>query len=207
MKKTFLDKLILHPLLIVVIIAGALVLAATLIRKHFEDMEVFKVQIVSSNAIDLTPTQIRSIQRIGRWEFLAISDEELVDSIRHRTLQKDDRLVRIYHGTLRLGVDLTQSQEGWVFAHGDTVSLTLPPIGLLSEHFIDEARTRAFYERGTWDARAKEQMYQKAARQMKRRCLTPANIRQAQDNAQAQLSSLFRTFGFRHVEVRFVSQK
>lgn len=189
--------------LLTVLIAGALILAATLLRKHFEDTELLGVQLVSSNAIDLTPTQIRSIERIGRWEFLAIADEELVDTIRHRALQKDDRLVRIYHGTLRLGVDLSHCREGWVLAHGDTVSLTLPPVGLLSEHFIDEARTRAFYERGTWDARAKEQMYQKAARQMKNRCLTPTNIRQAEDNARNQMSPLFRTFGFRHVEVRF----
>jgi len=185
------------------ITAGVLILAALFVRKHFEDMDLLSVQLVSSNAIDLTPSQIRSIQRIGRWEFLAISDEELVDTLRPRTFQKDDRLVRIYHGTLRLGVDLQRCQDDWVRPHGDTVSLTLPPIQLLSEHFIDEARTRAFYESGPWDARAKEQMYQKAARQMRQRCLTPANIRQAQEGAQAQLTSLFRTFGFQHVEVSF----
>ena len=188
------------------IISGLLILAAFFVRKHFEDMDLLSLQLVSSNAIDLTPTQIRSIERIGRWEFLAISDEELVDTLRNRTFQKDDRLVRIYHGTLRLGVDLARCEEGWVQPQGDTVRLTLPPIQLLSENFIDEARTRAFYERGPWDARAKEQMYQKAARQMKQRCLTPTNIRQAEDNARAQFSSLFRTFGFNHVEVQFSSE-
>ena len=190
-----------------IIISGILILAAFLVRKHFEDMDLLSVQLVSSNAIDLTPTQIRSIERIGRWEFLAISDEELVDTLRNRTFQKDDRLVRIYHGTLRLGVDLARCEEGWVQTLGDTVRLTLPPIQLLSDNFIDEARTRSFYERGTWDARAKEQMYQKAARQMKQRCLSHANIQQAQDNARTQFTSLFRTFGFAHVNIQFASGK
>ena len=187
----------------IVLTSVLLVLAALLLRKCNEDRNLLAVEVVSSNAIDLTPAQIRSIQRIGRWEFLAITDEELVDTIRHRTLGRDDRLVRIYHGTLRLGIDLSECQEGWIFTHGDTVFLTLPPVHLLSDQFIDEARTRAFYEKGTWDARAKEQMYQKAARQMKRRSLTPANFRQAEDNARRQLTTLFHSFGFNHTEIRF----
>ena len=201
MKKTLIDRLLNHQLLLVVLISVTLVLGASYIRKHFEDMELLSVQLVSSTAIDLTPTQIRSIERIGKWEFLTISDEEMVDTIRHRTFQKDNRLVRIYHGTLRLGINLAECKDGWVTTHGDTVSLSLPPISLLTEQFIDEARTRSFYENGTWDASAKEQMYQKAARQMKRRCLTPSNYRLAEDNARTQLTTLFRSFGFNHVEM------
>ena len=87
--------------------------------------------------------------------------------------------------------------------HGDTIEVALPPVGLLSERFIDEARTRAFFESGTWDARAKEQMYRKAARQMRRRCLTPSNIEQARENGREQMTALFRTFGFSTVEVKF----
>lgn len=203
MSKNIFNRIIERPTIPVIVITAIIAFFALYLRKTWEDKALFRVELYSSNAIDLTPTQIRSIERIGKWEFLAIADEELVDTTRQRTLARDDRLVRIYHGTLRLGVDLSQCEEGWVLAHGDTVSLTLPPVILLSEHFIDEARTRAFYESGTWDATAKEQMYQKAARQMKRRCLTPANQRLAEDNARKQMASLFRTFGFRNVEVRF----
>ncbi|MBP5771319.1 MAG: DUF4230 domain-containing protein [Bacteroidaceae bacterium] len=190
-------------LLLSIIVTALFVLGALLVRKCSEDKALLRLQLISNNAIDITPSQVRSIERIGQWEFLAISDEELVDTIRHRTLQRDDRLVRIYHGTLRLGIDLSLTKEGWVFAHGDTVSLTLPSIRLLSNHFIDEARTRSFYESGRWDARAKEQMYHKAARQMRKRALTSQNIRLAEDNARLQMTALFQTFGFKTVEVRF----
>ena len=193
------------PTLAILLVTAVLVIGALFVRKHFEDKALLTVQLVNDNTIDITPAQIRSIERIGEWEFLAITDEELVDTVRSRTLQRDDRLVRIYKGTLRLGIDLRQTKEGWVFAHGDTVSLTLPPIRLLSAHFIDEARTRNFYELGTWDARAKEALYHKAVRQMKKRCLTPANFRQARDNAHTQMTSLFRSFGFKTVEVRFLN--
>ena len=58
----------------------------------------------------------------------------------------DDRLVAIYRGTLRLGVDLRLADKNWVYAHGDTVTLTLPKIRLLDRRFIDETRTKVFYE-------------------------------------------------------------
>lgn len=192
-----------HLLSNALLIATAVVVCALFVRKCHEDREIFDVEVVDDKAIDITPAQIRSIERIGEWEFLSIADEEMIDTVRHRTLGRDERLVRIYRGTLRLGVDLSKCEEGWVQTHGDTITVDLPPVGLLSERFIDEARTRAFYESGTWDARAKEQMYRKAARQMRRRCLTPANIEQARENGREQMTALFRTFGFTTVEVRF----
>jgi len=192
-----------HFLSNALLIATAVVVCALFVRKCHEDRTIFDVEVVNEDSIDITPAQIRSIERIGQWEFLAIADEELIDTIRHRTLQRDDRLVRIYRGTLRLGVDLGKCQEGWVHAHGDTVTLKLPPVGLLSEHFIDEARTRSFYESGTWSAHAKEQMYHKAVREMKRRQLTPANLQLARTNAQEQFTALFNTFGFKTVEIEY----
>ncbi len=56
--------------------------------------------IEENKRIDLTPTLIKSIEEIGEWEFLQLTDEELVDTIKHGFFG-DSRLVRIYYGTLR----------------------------------------------------------------------------------------------------------
>lgn len=192
-----------HTLSNSLLIIAAVVLCTLGVRRCHENREILDVEVVHSDSIDFTPVHIRSIENIGEWEFLAIADEELVDSTRHRTLGRDDRLVRIYHGTLRLGIDLSQAREGWVQTEGDSVHLQLPPVRLLSERFIDEARTRAFYESGTWSARAKEQMYYKAARQMRHRCVTPQTLKQAETNARAELTALFQTFGFTRVGIDF----
>lgn len=165
--------------------------------------DLVTVGVTHSNAIDLTPAQVRSIESIGEWEFLAVSDEEMIDTVRFRLLGRNDRLVRIYKGTLHIGINMEECQEGWLLAHGDTVTATLPRVRLLSERFIDEARTRSFYESGDWNAKAKEALYDKAANAMKARCLTPANMKKAEDNAREQLTSLFRSFGFNHFEFRF----
>jgi hypothetical protein len=105
-----------------------------------------QIGITHTDKIDITPVQIERIRDIGQWEFLAISDEELVDTVRHGFFG-DDELARIYYGTLRLGIDLQETSEGWIKMDKDTVVVMLPPIKLLDEKFIDEARTKTFKRR------------------------------------------------------------
>lgn len=160
------------------------------------------VSIESQSRIDLTPEQIQSIRDIGQWEFLAVSDEELIDTVR-RGIFSDDRIARIYYGTMRVGVDMAKVSEGWLTTQGDTVVLTLPPVGLLDEQFIDEARTVAFYESGRWTAKDREAMYQRARRRMLAHGLSPQNLRSAEDNADAQFRQFLHAMGFQNVIIRF----
>ena len=160
------------------------------------------LSVERSDRIELTQVQIQSIRDIGQWEFLSVTDEELVDTVR-KGLFRDDHLVRIYYGTMRLGIDLAKVSEGWITTSGDSVVLTLPPVGLLDERFIDEARTQSFHESGRWSARDREALYQKARRQMLAHGLTPQNLRSAEDNADAQFRRLLRSMGFEQVIIRF----
>lgn len=155
-----------------------------------------------------TATQIKEVREIGEWEFLTVDCEVLVDSTRKRMWPlPDDRLARIYHGALRLGVDLKDAPDTWVRTGGDSVAtLTLPAIKLLDDRFIDEAATTAFYERGDWDGKAMESMYRQADRKMRAYALTPEHYENARRVAEAQFTSLFRTFGFKKVSVNFGAQ-
>ena len=151
-------------------------------------------------SINLTPEQIQSIKDIGEWEFLSISDEELVDTVR-KGLFSNDELVRIYYGTLRLGINMHQVEPGWLTANGDTVNVVLPPIQLLDRDFIDEARTRSFYETGKWSSKDREQLYRKAYRLMTAHALTPTNLETARQNAEAQMRQLMMSLGYKNVTV------
>ena len=155
-----------------------------------------------SRDINVTPEQIQSIKSVGEWEFLAVADEELVDTVR-KGLFSNDQLARIYYGTLRLGLNMHHVQPGWLRQQGDSVVVTLPPVELLDHDFIDEARTKSFYESGQWTPADRELLYKKAYRQMKQHCLTPANLATARQNAEAQFRQMMRAMGFRHIDVRF----
>lgn len=155
-----------------------------------------------NNKIDITPVQIESIEQIGQWEFLSVSDEEMVDTIR-RGFFSDDELARIYYGTLRLGIDLREAPDGWIKMDHDTVTALLPPIKLLDEHFMDEAQTKTFYESGHWSEKDKAALTQRAYHIMRERCLSASNIRSAEQNACTQVSAMLRAMGFEWVKVRF----
>ena len=175
-------------------------------------MFVFVIVEGTKNEMTLTPddkevlldsAKLATVRDIGQWEFLTISDEELVDTTSTRLLGSDKQLTRIYYGTLHLGIDLSKMDSNAIRMIGDTVDVTLPAVSLLDQEFIDEARTKSFYEKGSWDQPAREHLYQKAKQQMIRRCLTEDNINIAQSNAAAEIRQLFRSLGYEHVNVHF----
>ena len=152
--------------------------------------------------IDVTPTQIQSIKAIGEWEFLSVSAEELVDTVR-KGLFINDELSRIYYGTLRLGVNMHQVQPGWIETRGDTISMTLPAIGLLDKDFIDEARTKPFYESGKWSPADREALYKKAYRMMTQHCLTKENLQAAEANGREQFTNMLHSMGYKNVNITY----
>lgn len=159
------------------------------------------LSVGSAKNINSTAITVEKMRQIGEWEFLNISDEELVDTTRKRLFGTVE-LVRIYYGELRLGIKMTDMADDAVQTKGDSVIITLPEIVLLDENFIDEARTKAFYETGKWDGKAREALYQRAKRQMKERCLTAENKAKARDNAKEQIAKMMMSLGVEKVAVR-----
>ena len=160
------------------------------------------LELGADNAIDPTPTQIQSIKAIGEWEFLSVSLEELTDTVR-KGLFSDDELSRIYYGTLRIGINMHQVELGWLTAEGDSVSIILPRVALLDRDFIDEARTKPFYESGSWKPEDREALYRQAHKNMLQHGLTKENLTAAETNAREQITSLMHAIGFRKVTITF----
>ena len=161
------------------------------------------VSVNVDQRIDVTPQQVQSIQSIGQWEFLAINDEELVDTVR-KSIFVDRELVRIYYGTLRLGIDLHKAKPQWLHVENDSIVVsTLPNVELLDRNFIDEARTQSFFESGSWSADDKEKLYNIAYKKMLKRCFTKENIATAENNAQQQFEKMLKAMGYKNVRVEF----
>ncbi len=187
---------LLAVLVVLVIVIGFIVYAFTGNRISINQHETTR----------MSPTQIQTIRNIGEWEFLSISDEELIDTVRYGFFG-DDHLARIYYGTLRLGIDLSQLDEQWVEVQDDSVSIQLPPIQLLDEDFIDEAHTRSFYESGKWSHSDREHLYLRAVAAMKERCLVPENVHAAEQNALLQVKQLLNAMGFQRTSITWRKEK
>lgn len=193
-----LRALLIKALLIVVLVVVVVLVARHYINKVSSTSTM--TEVVKDEKIDITPSQIRSIEQIGEWSFLEINDEELIDTIRHGFFS-DDELVRIYYGTLRLGINLKEAHEGWLVMQNDTLCAILPPVRLLDNNFIDETRTRSFIETGKWTHHDRKAMYNRAVQRMRRRCLTKKNYQSARDNARVQFEQMLRSMGYDKVRV------
>ena len=163
-------------------------------------MSKTELSVDVDQSINITPQQITSIKAIGEWEFLAVNSEELVDTVRKGFIS-DDHLARIYYGTVRLGINMHQVEPRWIVATGDSITVTLPQPGLLDKDFIDEARTKSFYESGKWSHQDREKLYQKAYRQMLHHSMTTENLQNARTNGEEQFRRMMKTMGFEHVNV------
>ena len=160
------------------------------------------LSVERTTAIETTPEEVRQIRDIGQWELLSAATEEMVEL--HRTgILHDDHLVCIYRGTLRLGINLHHASADWFRADSTTAILQLPPIELLDEDFIDEARTTTFFEEGSWTAADKQKLYLQAKKAMKQRILTPEHLQHAQQNAKEQFSKIFTNLGYHEVLITF----
>lgn len=151
---------------------------------------------------EVTAVQVQKLKDIGQWEFLSISDEELIDTVRHGFFS-DDQLTRLYYGTLRLGIDLSKTDDNWITTNHDTVMVVLPPIQLLDDNFMDEARTRAVFESGKWSEADKAILTIRAKETMKTQCITQQNINSAERNATTQFANLLHSMGFKWVKISF----
>jgi hypothetical protein len=160
------------------------------------------VSIEADQTIDITPQQIESIRAIGQWEFLSISNEELIDTTR-KGFFSDDHLSRIYYGTVRLGIDMQKMDSTWITVQGDSITLWLPRPTLLDRDFIDEARTKSFHQSGRWTAQDRETLYRRAQQRMLRYSLTSKNMEAARQNGETQLRRLMQSMGFKHVNIQW----
>lgn len=173
------------------------VAAVFLIKRALTDQHI---EVFHNQEISITPVVMESIRNTGQWVFMEIADEELVDTIRHGFFG-DDELARVYYGTLRLGFDMQQYKEEWLSVKGDTLIATLPPIGLVDDNFLDEARTRSFYESGKWSEEDRAALAEKAKDKMRQRCLSKSNLASARKSARTQLWTMFRALGFKNIRI------
>ena len=172
--------------LIFMALMAAAAIAIFMVRCTRESDAPFGIDFGINKGIEITPNVLTEVKKIGQWEFLSISDEEMVDTVR-KGFFTDDELIRIYYGTLRIGLDFSQCEGEWIRTDGDSIILDLPPVKLLDDDFLDETRTQPFIESGKWSNADRQALAERAKAAMRARCLTPENMERAQKTADLQL--------------------
>lgn len=170
-----------------VIIIGCLMVALILLAwKWWCERSVTKERVPMEVA-----AQITSIQDLQEWEFLCVEMEEMEDTVVQKFLSNDCFAV-IYKGQAHLGIDMRQAPKNWASSFNDTLRLSLPDIQLLDEDIVNDLNTRTFYAKGDFSPTIKQELYERAKRDMRKRALMEANVEMARENARSHFSAMFR---------------
>ena len=129
------------------------ILIVVVIFKVCDGVKNTSLSIVTNEKIDCTPNIVDRMKAIGQWEFLAVSDEELIDTVR-KGFFSDDELVRIYYGKLRLGIDrpycfhsLRHYSASYLHAIGIPDAYILERGGWSSPHIMQKVYRHALSDR------------------------------------------------------------
>ena len=191
-------------------ITAALLCLAVGVAAYLALRSVFSGSSLTTEAeerIERTPAVVDSIRSIGQWELASVELSVDVDTIRKRWIGLvKDEVKRRYTGKLSIGIDMTQLQDGCYAVSGDTITVTLPAVGLLDTNFIDESRTRTLIadnEEFADNPQVKKAMLEKARRRLAAQGADSKTIADCSQRAASEVTDRFSAIGYATVVVLF----
>lgn len=152
------------------------------------------------------PVTVLDIAKTEKLKVLTMHKEVLAHQHRFNSglLKKnEERIYVIYPATLHFGFDLTRCDSSSIRTHGDTVSVTLPPVQILNKegHSVDEALKRTAIEEGEWSATDMINLRHRAEAIMRRQCEYEGCYEKAEQAGVSAVRAMMASFGYGHVEV------
>lgn len=155
------------------------------------------IKIERNEEIKSTPNIVTEVKKIGKWEFLSIKIEELVDTTKGVLFK--DKLSAIYYGTLRYGIDCSKAENDWFTQNGDTVYARLPEVSLLDDYFLDEAATTTVFASGSFTSDDRRDMREGAIKRMLEKSEKMGYKETAQENAKEQITIFLQQLGIKNI--------
>lgn len=155
------------------------------------------IKIERNEEIVYTPNIITEVKKIGKWEFLSIKIEELVDTTKGVLFK--DKLSAIYSGTLRYGIDCSKAEKDWFTQKEDTVFVSLPKVTLLDDYFLDEAATKTVFASGSFSSDDRRDLRERAIRRMLAKSEKMGYRETAQENAKEQITMFLQQLGIKNI--------
>ena len=123
---------------------------------------------------------------------------------------RDDKIILLAHGIVKAGVNLSRVQSEDVETRGETIRITIPQ-AVLTDQYLDENATQVLDRRTgllrTYDLKLEQQARQEAVAQIARAARQSGIEREANERARQQLTTFFKSLGYKEVEVRTKSGK
>ncbi len=123
---------------------------------------------------------------------------------------RDDKIILLAHGIVKAGVNLSKVKPEDVETSGQTIRITIPQ-AVLTDQYLDENATQVLDRRTgllrTYDQKLEQQARQEAVTQIARAARQAGIEREANERARQQLTTFFKSLGYKEVEIRTKSGK
>ena len=151
-----------------------------------------------------TATLLRQVQTLSQLVTVKYVLQKIVD-VQDVKWYGDNRVLLIAHGIIKAGINLDNLQPSDIQVAGKEITVTLPPPAI-TDVYLDDHYTQVL-ERTTGALRAFDKDLEQNARQqavdeLRLRAIDSEILKDAQDRAEAQLTSLFRQAGFTDIVIK-----
>jgi hypothetical protein len=169
-------------------------------------------RLTPSRKISSTPVILQQVQTLSQLVTVKYVMEKVVELPDIQPYKDmivpgwgDNRVLMIAHGVVKAGVDLSEITNGDVQVSGKKIILKLPP-SRVTDRYLDDKQTQ-IVERTTGLLRSFDKDLEQDARRqavidIDRAAREAGILKDADDRAKLQLTSLFRQMGFEDVEFR-----
>ena len=129
-----------------------------------------------------------------------VAKESLLGFHKEQPDSAQNELVLLLKGIARAGFDLSKLTEGDLVAHSDTLAINLPAPELF-DVIINPSDYEVFVEKGKWSHEEIQAFQIQAKEQLRTHALEEDIIGKAKTEGKERLANLFKTFGYKVVEV------
>jgi hypothetical protein len=198
---------------VALIITGIVVAAAALAVFYFNPFGWnFSLSFSNKPKIADTKNVVEHVREISEFttacyyeEFVVhetkmVAKEGLLGFHKEQPDSAQNELVLLLKGIARAGFDLSKLTEGDLVAHSDTLAINLPAPELF-DVIINPSDYEVFVEKGKWSHEEIQAFQVQAKEQLRTHALEEDIIGKAKTEGKERLANLFKTFGYKVVEV------
>ncbi|MEE0920928.1 MAG: DUF4230 domain-containing protein [Paludibacteraceae bacterium] len=198
---------------VALIITGIVVAAAALAVFYFNPFGWnFSLSFSKKPKIADTKNVVEHVREISEFttacyyeEFVVhetkmVAKEGLLGFHKEQPDSAQNELVLLLKGIARAGFDLSKLSEGNLVAKSDTLTINLPAPELF-DVIINPSDYEVFVEKGKWSHEEIQTFQVQAKEQLRTHALEEDIIGKAKTEGKERLANLFKTFGYKVVEV------
>lgn len=159
-------------------------------------------------SVENTANVISNIRKIGElttgyyYEEMVLKDTKAdTASILGVKIHDKDEIVLIAKGIVRAGFDLSKLSEEDISAKADTLIISLPEAEIF-DVILNPSDFETYYEEGKWSQEALRPVKAAAKEKLKENAVNAGILTKARESAYDGIKSLFKSFGFREVDIR-----